>query len=248
MTSINPCYLQRVSYSLVSLARTSKKSWSDSCSSSFHNTIPNGILTSRYRYANTFRLMSTEDGKNKEIEKDGEQQQQTGRKRHVFRGRKLENLPSFRDFQLQMQIRQLFRRYVRLVWQSSTKTRHDDDVPGKTASVKTDNTNSTSSNFGIRRDIMATIKSEFRKTPNTDSWEIKRALSEGNRRYKELDSMLSTTSMTKALQNKDINISNDKVGDVPETKPSTNLWPWNNNNNTADNVPRRPLLFPSKSK
>jgi hypothetical protein len=221
-----------------------------------HASSPYGIVTSQYSYLNSIKFLSTDiDGPKVEMEKSDaklnekqrqqqqqqqqHQQLQPRRKRHVFRGKNIENLPSFHDFQLQMQIRQLYRKYVRLVWHSSTKRQQE-------SATITTNGSATSRSPNMRRDMMATVKSEFRKSPHSDSWEIKRALSEGNRRYKELASMLSTTSMMNGTNN-ELSFTNGIVGADDENISLKNVWPWNNMKRSNE-VPQRPLSFPPKSK
>jgi len=132
------------------------------------------------------------------------------RKRHRHRFNTIsEDIPSFQEFQQQQQIRSLYRKFTRLVFQKASST-------GK--------------------DLQSQIRREFR-LPQQDSWHIKRSVSEGNRRYKELSAMLGTSV---------------KPNDQPTTSApasATGNWPWNNKsstNNSGDR-PQRPLPFPPKS-
>ena len=79
------------------------------------------------------------------------------------------------------------------------------------------------------------IEREFRVTV-TESWQIKRALSEGTRRYKELSTMLSTTTTTRS--------STTTATPSSTPKPAATVWPWQRSDNSA-----RPRLapFPPKS-
>lgn len=220
----NALQLPRVSYSIFTLAKYQLKCWT--CNR-LHQP---SFLDANQGCSTVIKFISTEPEKHIETENAVKLEQRPRRKRHVFRGKKLENVPSFHDFQLQTQIRHLYRRYIRLVWHNAAAT-----------------TSNSTSTGGIRRDIMATIKSEFRRVPNSDPWETKRALSEGNRRYKELASMLNTTSMTN-LRNKEIKSPHEQNDARSETMSSTNVWPWHNNNPKIGNTLQRPLPFPPKSK
>lgn len=118
------------------------------------------------------------------------------RRRHNFRGgiTDVDNVPSFREFQEQAKVRSLYRQFMRLL-----KSRGG-DADG--------------------RELKEQIKREFR-LPQNDSWNVKRALSEGNRRYKDLSAMLGTSvKMDASAKGKLISSSNDST--------TQNQWPWNN--------------------
>jgi Complex 1 protein (LYR family) len=132
-----------------------------------------------------------------------------GRKRHrFFNNINAEDVvPSFRDFQLRFQLRSLYRKYWRL---ASTKNAED-----------------------LRRQIRAEFRSNNNKTttPNGSAMILdERAISEGNRRYKELQNVLSAAGTTTT------------TGGTPTSGAAAqNDWPWNKQRNT------KPEVFPPKS-
>jgi Complex 1 protein (LYR family) len=128
-----------------------------------------------------------------------------GRKRHRFfnnNNNSEDVVPSFRDFQLRFQLRSLYRKYWRL---ASTK------------------------NADLRRQIRAEFRSNNNKTtPNGSAMILdERAISEGNRRYKELQNVLSAAGTTTTTGGTGAAVKND--------------WPWNKQRDT------KPEVFPPKS-
>jgi len=144
------------------------------------------------------------------------------RKRHRHRFNNFtEEIPSFQEFQQKQQVRSLYRKFTRLVY--------------KTAS-------------GTRTDLQNQIRREFR-LPQADSWHIKRSVSEGNRRYKELAAMLGS-SVTDSNNTSTSSNGAAKPSSIPASSTAVN-WPWNNSSNGAGascgKPPQRPLPFPPKS-
>ena len=130
--------------------------------------------------------------------------QKRRRQRHQFskRGSKgedhLEKIPSFQDFQRQAQVRSLYRHYLQLIY------RHFADQSS-------------------RLDMIHQVRREF-KQDLTDVWQVKRAISEGNRRLKELASMLGNSVQGAAREERSTSStggSNDKADSGKRA-----LWPW----------------------
>jgi Complex 1 protein (LYR family) len=130
-----------------------------------------------------------------------------GRKRHRFfnnNNNSEDVVPSFRDFQLRFQLRSLYRKYWRLA---------------------------SSTNADLRRQIRAEFRSNNNKTtpPNGSAMILdERAISEGNRRYKELQNVLSAAGTT-------------TTGGSSTGAAVQNDWPWNKQRDT------KPEVFPPKS-
>lgn len=101
--------------------------------------------------------------------------------------------PTLKDFQDRFQIRSLYRRFVRLVYLTSNRT-----------------------------EFITQIKHEFR-IPTTDRWQTSKAITEGNRKFQELEHMIKTNSP------RDKNIQKSP-------------WPWQ-----KEKVSPPPAHFPPKS-
>jgi Complex 1 protein (LYR family) len=146
-----------------------------------------------------------------------------GRRRHRF-GESTDQIPSFRDFQLKMQIWSLYRQFTRLVFRSTSDKQS-------------------------RNELQSKIRHEFRLA-QSDHWHIQRALSEGSRRYKELSAMLGNS--VKHVNNT-TSIPTASPAPLVDESPAppvatTSAWPWNQP--TSDDVAsptRRLLVFPRKS-
>jgi hypothetical protein len=130
-----------------------------------------------------------------------------GRKRHRFFNNADDNakVPTFRDFQLRFQLRGLYRKYWRLA------KRNDD----------------------LKRQIRAEFhrgdqrnKDNINNQTTTTMILDERAISEGNRRYKELQSVLQAAAAP----------STTATSSIP-----TKEWPWNKARHT------KPEVFPPKS-
>jgi len=161
------------------------------------------------------------------------------RKRHRHRFRTTEEIPSFHEFQLQQRVRSLYRQFTRLVLTQQQSA---------------------------RRDLQNQIRREFR-LPQQDQWHVKRSVSEGNRRFKELSAMLGS-SLVPPSGGGDRDGSKHASADDPSsplqesetaftattttTPPSskTGNWPWNNDTSTSGTGSggrRGPMPFPPKS-
>ena len=148
------------------------------------------------------------------------------RKRHRHRFNNFtDEIPSFQEFQQQQQIRSLYRKFTRLVFQKAASTRID---------------------------LQRQIRHEFR-LPQSDALHVKRSMSEGNRRYKELTAMLGSAVVSDPNKNNSLN-SKDNESALPKDDSvpasATGNWPWNrpsSNSGDANGTPPRPLPFPRKS-
>ena len=127
------------------------------------------------------------------------------RRRHNF---DVTQVPSFEAFQQQQQIRSLYRQFFRLAYKSSS-----------------------------RDDLAVQIRREFRQVVSADDdpWALKRALSEGGRRYKELSAMLSSVPGS-GQQQKESNEANKK-------SKQSSAWPWQSSKSV-----KKPLAFPKRWK
>jgi hypothetical protein len=136
------------------------------------------------------------------------------RRRTAFGADGVAAIPSFEEFQQQVAIRTLYRQFLRLV------------KPLKDSSPE----------------IGPQIRREFRVSA-VDSWQAKRALSEGGRRYKELAAMLGTPSDSNGTQ-KDTDA--EDVTQTPEQQRamSKSAYPWQQSEGTAQPQPSR---FPKKT-
>lgn len=113
------------------------------------------------------------------------------RKRHQFLVDQ-KNIPSFHDFQQNIQIRNLYRKFVRL-----------DKKMASTAG-------------GSSSNILPQIRYEFRQ-PLHDSFSIKRAISEGNRKYQELRGLVEVSSDNDSAKRRIFPTSKEMK------------WPWQKN-------------------
>ena len=132
------------------------------------------------------------------------------RRRHRFRTT-TDDIPSFQEFQQQVKVRSLFRQFLRL-----------------TSPIASDDVSS---------DLRTQIRREFRANTGNqlDQWDIKRALSEGGKRLKELSAMLHSIPMKKP-------VDNGVVSAQEKPEESSSQWPWQ-----SDTPRPPPLRFPSKS-
>jgi hypothetical protein len=111
----------------------------------------------------------------------------------------LEEVPSFEAFQQQQQTRALYRQFMRLAYGTTS-----------------------------RGELVVQIRHEFKQAAGSDDpWAVKRAFSEGGRRYKELAAMLSSVPSTKS----------SKPASPSKASPT---WPWQ----TGKQGP--PLPFPKR--
>jgi hypothetical protein len=189
--------------------------------------------------SNTVAVTHTTTG-NMEVETNSSKTSGTSsrRVRHKFRNNNtIDSIPSFRDFQQTIQIRTLYRQFIRLF-----KNRHSGGGTGEDSS---------------KNDLKDQVRREFRQQ-HTDSWSVKKALSEGKRRYKDLSAMIgmrdttlesssSSTMTSLAEQNittssHDSNNNNNEIND--HSKGNKQQWPWNTPNNK---IIQKPLRFPKKS-
>lgn len=148
------------------------------------------------------------------------------RKRHRHRFNNFtDEIPSFQEFQQQQQVRSLYRKFTRLVFQKAAAS--------------------------TRIDLQRQIRHEFR-LHQSDAWHVKRSLSEGNRRYKELTAMLGS-SVVSANNNNTSSSDNQSALPTEASVPasSTGNWPWNrpssSHNGDTNGTRKRPLPFPRKS-
>jgi hypothetical protein len=126
------------------------------------------------------------------------------RRRHRFNFN-TEEIPSFHDFQVKVKVRRLFRQFMRL----------SDPVSNP-------------------RELKEQIRREFRASGGAgtiDSWHVKRALSEGTRRYKELSAMLSTmpTGKSSSSPSTTSTTSTDMDDVSNHSEESIAPWPWQRN-------------------
>jgi hypothetical protein len=142
------------------------------------------------------------------------------RRRTAFGADSIDAIPSFQEFQQQQAVRVQYRQFLRLV------------RPVKVSSPE----------------LAPQIRREFRNSQaaDGDSWNIKRALSEGTRRYKELSAMLG--NQTKVIESSKKN-PNDNDDSTTNNHPhqqakSQSAWPWQQASGTFRPKPSR---FPSKS-
>lgn len=177
---------------------------------------------------------------------DKDANRRSGRRRHQFTNdgstsNKLENVPSFRDFQLKLQIWALYRQFTRVIYRSGGSNKSESDKTRKS-------------------ELQEKVRVEFRMPQQKDNWQLQRSLSEGTRRLKELSAMLgnSTTAQSKSSSEGDATSTTTTTSAsssiVPPPPASTKpAWPWNNptSNNKTDETRGRsqhyPLVFPPKS-
>lgn len=137
------------------------------------------------------------------------------RRRHDFGS--ADEIPSFRDFQQQMQVRSLYRQFTR----QARKSAHS--------------TASSELQDQIRREFLL---------PKQDNWHIQRALSEGGRRYKEMLAMLGNS--VRNSDKSGTKTDNSKPSDIIPPASTTSKWPWNHQRNDGKST-WRPSPFPPKS-
>ena len=138
------------------------------------------------------------------------------RKRHRFRAINTDEIPSFYEFQQQIQVRNLYRMFLRL-----------------------------SSDYELRDQIRREFRESVNNS-TMDSWHTKRALSEGTRRYKELSAMLSSTPRRKDAQQPKSTpqpSEDSKTTGGTDSSAETTLsnWPWQRNSGE-----HKPFRLPSK--
>jgi hypothetical protein len=176
------------------------------------------LATTRLRVTSCLPFSTTADKNGVEVTKtatseagpDGAKPKRR-RRRTAFGADGVANIPSFEEFQQQVAIRTLYRQFLRLV------------RPLRDSSPE----------------IGPQIRREFRVTA-VDSWQAKRALSEGGRRYKELAAMLGSPSDS-STQNADADATQ-----TPQHQRATSksAYPWQQSSGTAQPQPSR---FPKKS-
>jgi hypothetical protein len=183
------------------------------------------LATNRLRFAQCVPFSTTVDQNGVEVTKTATLDvAQSGpdapkpkrrRRRTAFGADGVASIPSFEEFQQQVAIRTLYRQFLRLV------------RPLKDSSPE----------------IGPQIRREFRVTA-VDSWQAKRALSEGGRRYKELAAMLG--SQTTAHVPSDSTQNADDVTQSPAHQRATSksAYPWQQREGTAQPQPSR---FPKKT-
>jgi hypothetical protein len=152
---------------------------------------------------------------------DPEKQPRRRRRRTSFGADSIDSIPSFQDFQQQQAVRNQYRQFMRLVRPLAASP-----------------------------DLKQQIRREFRHTAATDSWQVKRALSEGNRRFKDLSAMLG--NQVKAMNPNHLNDTdidnNDDYHTPKDHKPtSQTAWPWQQAGSADSRIPSRPARYPSKS-
>lgn len=133
------------------------------------------------------------------------------RQRHSFKN--LDNIPSFQDFQQQVQLRSLFRHYLRMI-----------------APLASDH----------RKELLEQIRKEFRM-PQESNWHVKRSLSDGSRRLKELGTMLGATAHTRtAVDNVSQTVINKGIDDTEPDRSNTNKNTERSNESKTTTVPDNP--------
>lgn len=127
------------------------------------------------------------------------------RRRHNF---DVDQVPSFEAFQQQQNIRALYRSFLRLAYGTAA-----------------------------RDELVSQIRREFRHAAPADGdpWAVKRALSDGGKRYKELAAMLSS------VPGKTVSAASPNDDDDDDTTPPSPSWPWQ-----SGTPPSKPLAFPKR--
>jgi hypothetical protein len=180
------------------------------------------LATTRLRVTSCVPFSTSADKNGVEVTKTAISEPSDGakpkrrRRRTAFGADGVDNIPSFEEFKQQVAIRTLYRQFLRLV------------RPLRDSSPE----------------IGPQIRREFRVTA-VDSWQAKRALSEGGRRYKELAAMLG--SQTKAhVSTENTNDDADAATQTPQHQRATSksAYPWQQSSGTAQ---PQPLRFPKKS-
>jgi hypothetical protein len=176
------------------------------------------LATTRLRFTQCVPFSTTADNKDSskvEVTKTATPDETTKprksrRRRTAFGADSVADIPSFADFQQLLAVRKLYRQFLRLV------------RPLKDSSPE----------------IGPQIRREFRVTA-VDSWQTKRALSEGGRRFKELSAMLGSQTKEHTNQN-DVDTSSPQH----QRAISKSAYPWQQSSGTFQPKPSR---FPSKS-
>jgi hypothetical protein len=141
------------------------------------------------------------------------------RRRTAFGADSVADIPSFEEFQQQVAVRSQYRQFLRLV------------RPLRDSSPE----------------IGPQIRREFRVSA-VDSWQTKRALSEGGRRYKELAAMLGSQTKTVQSDSSTQNTNDDADDSIKSEQhqraTSKSAYPWQQSSGTFRPLPSR---FPSKS-
>ena len=190
------------------------------------------------------------------------------RQRHRFNNRgnnnnssiSMNDIPSFHDFQRSMQIRTLYRQYTRLIGLYSRNNKNDSSTDtGMIATTTTTTVAMTSSavlTHPQQVELQNQVRTEFKHHQNTnhktDVFYIQKSLAEGQRRYKELLTMIhGTTASTTERQVPETNTKTTTTTTIsPPPAPITD-WPWNKEVETkiTDMPSHRPFpfKFPPKS-
>jgi hypothetical protein len=170
------------------------------------------------------------------------------RQRHQFHNHNhksfdLKNIPSYHDFQRQIQIRTLYRNYTKLIGLYSKNKKNTNT----NANHNNHSNNSTSVPVVVlshsqKLELQQQVRQEFRYQKSTnhqnDVHYIQMAYSEGQRRYKELYNMIHNTPSTTTSNNNNNIVSSTNIN-TPETTISNastigrppnatdHVWPWN---------------------
>eukprot|EP00977_Amphora_coffeiformis_P012167 scaffold2992_cov214-Amphora_coffeaeformis.AAC.49 len=132
----------------------------------------------------------------------------TPRRRRRRHNFDLDQVPSFEAFQQQQNIRALYRSFLRLAYGSSS-----------------------------RHELVQQVRREFRQgVPLDDPWALKRAISDGGKRYKELSAMLSSVPGS----SKNAPPASQETQKASK-KSSSSAWPWQ-----GGKSPGKPLAFPKR--
>lgn len=151
----------------------------------------------------------------------------------------IDDIPSFHDFQRSMQIRTLYRQYTRLIGLYSRKnknaTKITDDMSVATASALTHQ-----QQLELQNQVRTAFKHHQNTNHKTDVFYIQKSLAEGQRRYKELFTMIHGTATT---------VLPETTTAVPTRTPVSD-WPWNKVETKGQEIPSDqpfPFKFPPKS-
>lgn len=141
------------------------------------------------------------------VEEQDPPERRVPRRRRQRHRFQVDEVPSFHEFQQQQRARGLYRQFCRLVWPTPQRT-----------------------------ELVRQVRHEFLQAASTkDEWQVKRALSEGSRRLKELSAMLDGS----------VKVEGGRVPPavVGATHPAQQ-WPWQRQ---ESDQPHRPVPFPPKS-
>ena len=194
------------------------------------------------------------------------------RQRHRFnknnsKSFSIDEIPSFHDFQRLMQIRTLYRQYIRLIGLYNRKSKITTTSTTSAGTDKTTAVTASSPKLSLQQqlELQNQVRTEFKQHQNSnhtnDVFYIQKSLAEGQRRYKELYSMIhggTTTVTTAAAAAAPINHPITSSSSPPSATES--YWPWNktagnNNRSSQQQHPATPsssdssfpLKFPPKS-